>query len=690
MKFLRFFTRRFPRLLPMTRETLASGHVSQDQPVGRMAMITLLIALVPVLGPHTSHLPAWCIAFGGVLFAWRAWLTWRERFAPVKLPSRWLLVFLMLLGVAGTLYTHRTLFGRDAGVTFVTLMLALKLLETRNKRDAVVAIFLSYFLILTNFFYSQTIGTGALMLVSLVLITSALIAANRDAAPMPVLQQTRLAGVIILQAFPMMLVLFFLFPRVSGPLWGLPADASAAVSGLSDSMSPGQITSLSLSDGIAFRVAFTSPAPKASELYWRGPVLSAFDGRNWRIQPADPARPAKFEPAGAAIDYTVTMEPTQKPWLFALEMPTKLPDYGRLTPDLQPVSAKPVVNRLRYEARSYPAYRSVAYEEARDLAPYLALPSFRSNPRTRELIATWLFQSVSAEALVARALRHFRTEEFFYTFEPPLLDNNPVDEFLFITKRGFCEHYASAFVVMMRMAGVPARVVTGYQGGEINPVDQVFTVRQSDAHAWAEVWLRGRGWTRVDPTSAVSPARIERGLQGALPQRFAQPMISRIAGAWSTDALQKLRFNWEAVTNTWNQWVLNYSPDRQRETLERLGMKTPTWQDMVIAMIIGAALVSLVVTGWVLKNQRERDPVQRAWERFCKRIAKAGLTREPSEGPLDFARRAAQHVRTMRPESAAPALMQRIAETYAALRYGPHADATGVRQFAQMVKGFSV
>ena len=689
MKFPRFFPHLFPKLFPLTRETLALDQASQSQPVGRMAMITLLVALIPVLGPHTSHLPDWCIAFGGLLFGWRAFLTWREGSAPVKLPSKWLLVFLMLLGVAGTLWTHRTLFGRDAGVTFVTLMLALKLLETRNKRDAVVAIFLSYFLILTTFFYSQTIGTGALMLVSLVLITSALIAANRDAAPMPALQQTRLAGTIILQAFPMMLVLFLLFPRVQGPLWGLPADASAALSGLSDSMSPGQITSLSLSDAIAFRVNFTTPLPKGADLYWRGPVLAAFDGRNWRMLLANPERPARFEAAGPAVDYTVTMEPTQKPWLFALEMPTRLPDFARLTPDLQPVTTKPITNRLRYEARSYPGYRSVAFEDARDLAPYLVLPS-RSNPRTRELISNWLFQGINGEAMVARVLRHFRTEEFFYTFEPPLLDNNPVDEFLFITKRGFCEHYASAFTVMMRAAGIPARVVTGYQGGEINPVDGVFTVRQSEAHAWAEVWLRGRGWTRVDPTAAVSPARIERGLQGALPQRFAQPMIARFAGAWSADALQKFRFNWEAVSNTWNQWVLNYSPDRQRETLERLGMKTPTWQDMVAAMVIGAGLVSLVVTGWLLKVQRERDPVQRAWERFCKRIARAGVTREPAEGPLDFARRAAHQLSATRPESTAAPLLQRIAETYARLRYGPGADAAGVRQFAQMVKGFSV
>lgn len=683
----------FPKVLPMTRATFASDTASQDQPADRMVMVTLLVALIPVLGPHVSHLPEWCTAFGVIMFGWRAWLTWRSGFAPVKLPSKWLLMVLLALAIAGTLWTHRTLFGRDAGVTFVTLMLSLKLLETRSKRDAVVAVFLSYFLILTNFFYSQTIGVAALMLVSLVLITSALIAANRDATPMPVLAQTRLAGLIILQAFPMMLVLFLLFPRVNGPLWGLPADSTAATSGLSESMSPGQITSLSLSDGVAFRVKFNSPIPKESTMYWRGPVLSQFDGRNWRMQAGNPLRPSRFEAAGVAVDYTVTMEPLTKPWLFALEMPTKLPDYGRLTPDLQPINTKPAQGRLRYDARSYPAYRPVAYEGRTDLAPYLVLPP-RSNLRTREMVATWVFEGSKGEAMVTRALRYFRTEEFSYTFEPPLLDNHPVDEFLFITKRGFCEHYASAFTVMMRMAGIPARVVTGYQGGEVNPVDGFFTVRQADAHAWSEVWIKDRGWMRVDPTAAVSPARIERGLAGALPQRFAQPLITRFAPVWSTDALQKFKFNWEAVTNTWNQWVLNYSPDRQKETLERLGMKTPSWQDMVIAMTIGMGLVSLVVTGWLLKARREHDPVQRAWERFCKRLARAGVVRAPAEGPLDFAQRAATELHARQVGGAALGTLQAgvraIAETYARLRYGPQRDAAGVRQFLQMVKELRV
>ena len=650
-------------------------------------MGTLLLALLPVLLPHLGHLPVWCAAFAGLMFAWRAALTWREGRAPVKLPGRWLLILLMLAAVGATVYTHRSFFGRDAGVTFVTILLSLKLLETRTRRDAVVAVFLSYFLILTNFFYSQSIATAGVMLVALVLITSALIAATRDAAPMPFLRQTRLAALILAQAFPMMLLLFLLFPRIQGPLWGLPADSQAGISGLSDSMSPGLITQLSLSDGIAFRVNFSGPPPRGADLYWRGPVLSDFDGRNWRAGNPNPMRPARFEAAGNPVDYDITLEPSNRPWLFALEMPTRLPSYAKLTADLQPVTDKPVASRLRYSARSHPAYSSVPTEEAADLTPYLALP-IRSNPRTRELMVGWQLDNPDPRALVDRALRHFRTEDFFYTLEPPLLDNNPVDEFLFVARRGFCEHYASAFVVMMRTARVPARVVTGYQGGEINPVDGIFTVRQSDAHAWTEVWLPRVGWTRVDPTAAVSPARVERGMSGALPQRFATPFFARLAGQWGSHWLARGRLNWEAISNKWNQFVLNYTPDRQRETLERAGMKTPTWQDMIVAMSLGLGTLMLAAALWILRAARERDPVKREWQRFCERIGRQGFKRAPHEGPLDFARRAGAEM-SLRALPARRVLdLQAIAETYAAIRYGRKPDKVTVARFSRLVRSF--
>ena len=679
---------RWPRLLPRSRAALASDRDSADLPAGRAAILTLLLALLPVLLPHLSHLPIWCSALAASLLAWRAWITWHEQHGPARLPPRWLLMTLMMVVLAATLYTHRTIFGRDAGVTFVTALLSLKLLETRSKRDVVVAIFLSYFLILTNFFYSQSIATAVAMSVALLLITAALIAANRDAGALSLRRQVRLAGIILLQAFPMMLVLFVLFPRMQGPLWGLPADSQAGVSGLSDSMSPGLITQLSLSDGIAFRVAFDGAAPRAADLYWRGPVLSLFDGRNWRVQVEGDLRQAQFAPAGAPVDYEITLEASSRPWLFALEMPTRLPAYARLTADLQPLADKPVTSRLRYRARSYPEYRAVPVETRADLERFLALPA-RSNPRTRELVADWVFAGANPQQLVERALQYFRSEEFFYTLEPPLLDNNAVDEFLFASRRGFCEHYASAFVVMMRSARVPARVVTGYQGGEINPVDGVFTVRQSDAHAWAEVWLAGRGWTRVDPTSAVSPARVERGLAGALPQRFAPPLIARWAGNWGIEWTARTRLNWEAISNQWNQLVLNYTPDRQRETLERAGMKAPGWQDMVIAMTLGVGLIALAILAWMQKAVRERDPVQREWLRLGRRLARRGLARAPHEGPLDYGLRVDAQLRRANSDGPRPARLIVVSEYYARLRYGRKPDKVSVAEFVRLARSFN-
>ena len=674
------------RLFPITRASLAADRVASDQPASRDALRTLVIALIPVLGPHALHLPAWCSAFAGLLLAWRAWTAYMPDSAPLKPAPRWLMLLLTAVAIGASFYTHRTLFGRDAGVTFVTALLALKLLETRTRRDVMAAIFLSYFLILTNFFYSQTIATGAVMLVALVLITAALVASNRDAGAIGFGGQVRVAGTLIAQAFPMMLILYVLFPRVQGPLWGLPADTQAAVSGLSESMSPGLITQLSLSDGIAFRVDFSGTPPRAADLYWRGPVLSQFDGRNWRMQ-SPPMRAARFSIGGRPVDYEVTLEPSNRPWLFALEMPDLLPPYARLTSDLQPVTDKPVTTRLRYRARSWPAYRSDPMESREDLAPYVELPP-RSNPRTRELVAGWVFAGADPTQLIDRALAHFRNESFFYTLEPPLLDNNAVDEFLFVSRRGFCEHYASAFVVMMRSARVPARVVTGYQGGEVNPVDGVFTVRQSDAHAWAEVWLRGRGWTRVDPTSAVSPARVERGLAGALPQRFAPPLIARITGRWGSEWATRARLTWEALNNRWNQLVLNYTPDRQRETLERLGMRSPTWQDMVVSMVLGTVLAGGAVALWLFRAMRERDPVQRAWIVFTRRLAKAGYAREPAEGPLDYRDRAASAMRARSVPGSAVAAFRGVTEAYAALRYGPKPDKVAAREFIRLAKSF--
>ena len=462
-----------------------------------------------------------------------------------------------------------------------------------------------------------------------------------------------------------MLIAFVLFPRVSGPLWGLPRDAYAGLTGLSDQMSPGSLNSLIQSGEIAFRVQFSDGMPEKSRLYWRGPVLNEYDGKTWRERPPHTARIGKppviehNESSGWTYHYVTTLEAHNQRWLLALDLPLKLPENSALTSTLDVRSREPVISRARFAFTSAVDFTVNRQETGAQLQLSRRLPS-GFNPRTRELAAEWQTQYKKPEAIADAALRYFRTESFFYTLRPPLLGENAVDDFLFNTRRGFCEHYASAFVVLMRAAGVPARVVTGYQGGEINPVDGYLTVRQSDAHAWAEIWVADKGWLRVDPTAAVAPSRIERGIDAALPAGDPLPVLARIDADW----LRTLRDRWEAANNGWNQWVLGYNPLRQRELLGRFGFEEPDWRSMAMALMILSAIALLAVSFWTLYQRPSISQEQRAWDVFCKRLKRRGIAREEWEGPLDFAARVAREC----PELAA--LTREAARHFADLHYG--------------------
>jgi transglutaminase-like putative cysteine protease len=633
----------------------------------------LLAGLALVVAPHTPRLPWWLNLIALVLFAWRIYLAWGER----GLPPKWLLVLFVVGGVFGVYLTYRTIFGRDSGVALLVLFLSLKLLEMHHQRDAIVLVLLSYFLALTNFFYSQTLPTAALMLVSVLVNTASLV---NFAAPARALQANlKTAGVLLAQAGPVMLLLFFLFPRVQGPLWGLPQDAYSGVTGLSDSMSPGAISRLSQSDAIAFRVKFQEDVPPRSLLYWRGPVFWHFDGRTWRPGDIRTFGQIKFEAGGKPYDYEVTLEPHNHNWLFALELAAKIPPNARVTPDHMLLSRTPVRDRVRYDMRSYTNFTENDAEDVDELRPGLKLPA-GFNPRARRLAQEWAAAGATDASIARKALSYFREEGFSYTLEPPLLGRDSVDEFLFGSKSGFCEHYASSFVFLMRAAGVPARVVTGYQGGEINPVDQYMIVRQSDAHAWAEVWLKGRGWVRFDPTAAASPVRVESGIAAAVPATDPLPLMARTTFYW----LRGLRYNWDALANKWNQLVLGYNPERQRQFLTSIGMNEPSWEDMALTLFWGVGGLLAVLTAWLLRRLRSADPVLRLWLRFCAKLGKSGCARAPHEGPADFIERTAARY---------PANAERIRAIgghYIALRYGEHADARMLAELRLLVREFSV
>src|SRR6266849_1992412 len=634
---------------------------------------TLLAGAALTVASHTLWLPFWVDAAAAALLFWRA-------FASIRggaLPARWLLLLLTLASAIGVFFSYRTIMGRDPGVTLLVLLLFLKLLETRAGRDVFVAAFLVYFVALANFFYSQSIPIAGLMLLTVLVTTTALV--GFSAPQRPVVDDLKTAGRMLAQAGPVMLLLFFLFPRVQGPLWGMPQDAYSSVTGLSQTMSPGSISSLSPSVAIAFRVKFQTEPPPRARLYWRGPVLSDFDDYTWRVGLPQLRRNMSVEAAGSPADYEVTLEPHNRNWMFALEMPTRIPPTARLTSEYLVISLTPIRSRIRYEMRSFPQFQAPSGSNPEDLANALRLP--RSvNPRALALAGEWRESLADNAAIVRRSIEFFRGSRFEYTLEPPALGQNSVDKFLFDTKQGFCEHFASSFVFLMRAAGVPARVVTGYQGGDTNPVDGYMVVRQADAHAWAEVWLAGNGWTRVDPTAVAVPIRVELGITATVPGGASLPLLMRTNLNW----LKSLRNNWEALTNQWNQWVLGYNPDRQREMLSWLGMQQPSWQTMTVMLFWSVAGVLLLTALWLLRGIRRDDPVQRAWSRFCDKLAREGLARARAEGPLDYARRIALAL------PACENAVRAIAALYVDQRYGPRPDARSIARLKHLVREFGL
>jgi len=635
----------------------------------------LIACLLLVSAPHADHLPLWVSAECGALLLWRAWLAHSGQ----PLPPRWLLLTLTLFSVAAIAISFRSLFGREVGVTLLILLSTLKLLELKAARDATVLLYLSCFIIITNFFYSQSIPTALVMLLSLLLILATWV--QREAGNMALQPRLQLAAALLLQAIPLSLVLFVLFPRVQGPLWGLPQDAYAS-SGLSDTMSPGSLSKLSLNDAVAFRVSFDGPAPPREQMYWRGPVLWDFDGSTWKRGYPTSQQPGTLADTAQRLTYTVTLEPHNKHWLFALDMPDRLSIPHTLTPDFQLLSREAVNARRRYQASSFLSYRANPHEETSALQRALVLPR-GLNPQARRLAESWRAKHPSDDAAVVReVLRHFNQGGYVYTLEPPLLGMHSVDEFLFTTRRGFCEHYAGSFVFLLRAAGVPARVVTGYQGGEYNALGNYYILRQSDAHAWAEVWLGKQGWVRYDPTAAIAPARIERGLSAAVSDPAALPFMARNPPRW----LRELRFNWDALANQWNQWVLGYNSETQFAFLSRLGMEDLSWQKMALNMLAALFTLAGLFTLLLLRRLvvRSHDPVQAAWLKLCRKLEKAGLPRALHEGPLDYASR----IGAARPAIAAE--IDALAAHYVALRYQADADRDALRAFRRAVSAFKL
>jgi len=661
--------------------------VKLEQQVPRNALAWIILSLFTLVAPHAGRLPAWVLLVFLASAVWRIMVfrgSWSFPRWPVKLA-------LITAAFAGILLSFRTLVGLEPTVALLLTAFALKLLELKKRKDAYVLLFLGFFVVLTEFLFSQDILIVLLCLLNVILVTTALVALHRPGEDRFNMQPARQATVMVLQAAPLMLVLFFLFPRI-GPLWTVPIKTQSAKTGMSEFMRPGDVSRLSRSGEVAFRVSFEGEIPRQSELYWRGLVLSRLQGDTWsalsywEVPPLE-RRPVVPEPVGKALRYTVIMEPTQQNWLYGLRYARSSSpgvmagsDHSLFTPIV-------IEDDYLYEVETWPDAVLDAQLSDWRRGRELSLPS-GANPRTRELAETIAAESSGTRDTIARVLALYTEEPFVYTLRPPLLpEQDPMDAFLFDTRRGFCEHYAASFVILMRAAGVPARVVAGYQGGEVNPVNRTVIVHQFDAHAWAEVWLQGEGWVRVDPTSAVSPTRIEFGLEEAMAEEgsfLADSPLSPLRYR-SIQWLNRLRLQYDALTFRWQAWIVGFDSDKQFNLLQQwFGEFSVRKFASVLLGSLGLVLLPVAVSLLYRPRTNALSQLDRLYLRFCRYLERRGITRQAGETPRQFSRRASEHLPAMATEiDEATGLYMQLAYTQG-VESGESMD-----RFNRLVKRFS-
>jgi transglutaminase-like putative cysteine protease len=638
--------------------------------------LSLLGAVGLAVLPHYQHISPLTFGFFSALLGWRLLGIWR----PQWIPARYIVFLLLLLGITLLFAERQGVFGRDAGSHLFITALGLKLMEMKQERDFYLIVYMAFIVAATQFLYEETILFGAYIGFVCCLLLALLIAMNglrHKIAP-----ALKLAGTILLQAAPLAAAMFILFPRLEPPKWMAVSSETKNRTGLSEVMEPGSISNLGLSDELVFRARFDGPLPPPQQRYWRGPVMSTTNGKLWMQAPHQERRPKRDpEVSGRPYRYTLLMEPQEKNWVFALDMPVGFSSPLRRNANFQMLTMETPGQRAAYKLLSYPAYNTgpLSLDEFRDSVQLPARPSVR----VRNLVGRLQGYELPAPLFIRNLLSYFRQENFRYTLEPPKLDDNPIESFLFETRAGFCSHYASAFVYLMRAAHIPARIVTGYQGGEANELGNFIEVRQADAHAWAEVWIENRGWVRYDPTAAIAPERIEYPLDVSR-LRPGESIIfdndsrgfKKLAGLF-----KEARLLWGAVDYGWQRWIINYNSLHQANFLSGIGIKGSRAMLYWLSAIL--AVMTLMLSAFVLyQKRRKTDPALRIYARFCAKLAKKGLVRGGGEGAKDFAER----IKAALPHQAQE--IDLITETFINLRYGKEPAPQGVKQLKRRVSLF--
>ncbi len=651
---------------------LLFGRQPQYGALGLSRLLLLLVGILLAVGPHFLRLPVWLPFIIAVILLWR--LAAELRHWPMPGPG--LRVVLSSAGFIAIGLSYGGLRSEAAGVGLLITMLALKLTESATARDGLVAAIFAIFAVAAQALYSQSIIQTAWMLFALGWLLAVQLAFTHEGLSLG--KAAKAATALLLQSLPIALLLFVLFPRLPGPLWGIGLGGGAFTTGLSDEMRLGDVSSLAQSSEVAFRVQWPGKAPATNELYWRGPVLWDYDGSEWQkgrepgLITADVRQQLQPLLANSApLNYEVFLEPHEKRWLFVLDMAAPLQGLslpeGRkasLSDQMQWLSSKNVVDPLRYQASSFAGSRLPLALSPRTQSRALRLPA-GFNPKTIALGREWGQQYGSSAAVVAAAQRWFIAQQFRYTLRPSPLGDNQLDDFLFRNKNGFCGHFASSFAALMRAANIPSRLVAGYQGGEVNPLadyaGDYMVVRQSQAHIWVEVWLEDQGWLRVDPTGWAAPGRLTDGLADTLPGETSVPTLFSLQGSM----FGRLRLNYDLLNYRWQRMVLSYDGERQLKFLSGIHPWLGNIGNLIALCGVLLAVLAIGYSSWLLRKDGRvsYSEVEKHWQKLLRKIAKQGLHQRPQETATAFMQRASERWPSQR------LTLTALAREYSALRY---------------------
>ena len=589
------------------------------------AVLLMIFGLMPVLlVPLWEVVPNWLIGVYLLAGAWR----YGAYLGRANYPKAWVKVLLVVVSVGALGWDMGSWKGLEPMVALLLLAFALKVTELVAVRDTLILILVAYFIVAAQFLFSQSLFATFLGIAEVWWITAVLVAVNCGTQPGLLRRALQQSSTVLAQAIPLMLVLFFIFPRLE-PFWAVPLQSSGGVTGVSDRMNPGDIANLSRSAALAFRAEFSGPVPPNRELYWRALVLDRQVGETWRASMPEPRR--SLPDLSPEIDVTITLEPTGQRWLPVLETPATLSMQALIARSNTAFASTDIKSDTRYRLL---ATRDNRFDAIRPLerSRLLQLSPGR-NSQTRALAQQWRSELASDRDYIDAVFRYFREQPFYYTLNPPTLGLDGVDEFLFSTQRGFCEHYAGAFTELMRAAGIPARVVTGYQGGELNPVSGAVVVRQYDAHAWSEVWLEGQGWVRVDPTAAVAPDRVEYGLEQALAEEgsFLENTPLSALHFKNIALINAMRLRLDALSYEWQSWVLGFDRNTQSTLLTRLFQGNEPWK-YALALAGAWALIMLPFALRLWLSERPHvTPQDRVLVDFLSLMSRHGFDRKPGE-----------------------------------------------------------